>query len=210
MIGLGAVYVFAGMVFGAIAVMSAADRENPKRWVNASFWGLFAASFLFGDFFGDFGNGLVVFAMAALAGFAGLGLGRPETTSVEERRKLAREFRNRLFVPALAIPLVTLIGSLTLKFATVGGRPLFSWPAFVPVTFELGVLSAVLVGIAGLLCLTGLPRYHHPVFAVAAFARASTDRFFLCLLADDPHYATAAVRALLEPLQPESIQEVPR
>src|SRR6266436_6053261 len=75
MIGLGAVYLLAGFVFGAIAVLSAFDRANPKRWVNALFWGLFAVSFLFGDRFGDLGNGVLVLVMAALAGFIGLGLG---------------------------------------------------------------------------------------------------------------------------------------
>src|SRR5258706_8469428 len=125
MIGLPVVYVFAGIVFGAIAIFSAADRANPKRTVNALFRGLFAASFLFGDFFGDLGNGVLVLAMAALAGFGGLGLGQPKTTSLNERRALAREFKNRPFVPALAIPLGTLGGALSLKFSPRDTPPLF-------------------------------------------------------------------------------------
>jgi hypothetical protein len=92
----------------------------------------------------------------------------------------------------------------------VGGRPVFSWPAFVPVTFELGVLTAVLVGIVALLWRTGLPRYDHPVFAIANFARASSDRFFLCLQADDPRYDAITARAVLSAARPESIQEVPK
>ncbi|HWA11049.1 MAG TPA: DUF3341 domain-containing protein [Opitutaceae bacterium] len=91
----------------------------------------------------------------------------------------------------------------------VGGRPVFSWPAFVPVTFELGVLTAVLAGVVALLWRIGLPRYHHPVFAAAAFARASTDRFFLCLRADDPRYSAAAARDFFAALGPESLVEVP-
>ena len=143
MIGLPVVYVFAGIVFGAIAIFSAADRANPKRTVNALFWGLFAASFLFGDFFGDLGNGVLVLAMAALAGFAGLGLGEPKTTSLNERRALAREFKNRLFVPALAIPLVTLGGSLTLKFATLDGRPLFDPAQVTLIALSFAVIAAL-------------------------------------------------------------------
>ena len=60
MIGLPAVYLLAGIVFGAIAILSAFDRANPKRWANALFWGLFATSFLLGDYLGDLGNGVLV------------------------------------------------------------------------------------------------------------------------------------------------------
>jgi len=119
MIGLGAVYGITGVMFAIIAVMSAADRDNPKRWSNAGFWGLFAASFLFGDRLGDFGNGLLVLAMVAIAGTVGLGLARPATTAPEERQILARKFGNTIFMPALAIPVVTVIGSLTFKYSSL-------------------------------------------------------------------------------------------
>ncbi|HEY4248651.1 MAG TPA: DUF3341 domain-containing protein [Lacunisphaera sp.] len=92
----------------------------------------------------------------------------------------------------------------------VGGRPLFSWPAFVPVTFELGVLSAVIVGILTFLWRARLPRYDYPVFAVPQFSRASTDRFFFWLREDDPKYSPASALALLKSLKTESIAEVPR
>jgi hypothetical protein len=91
----------------------------------------------------------------------------------------------------------------------VGGRPLFSWPAFVPVTFELGVLTAVIVGILTFLWRARLPRYDYPVFSVPQFARASTDRFFFWLREDDPRYSPASAHGLLESLNPESIAEVP-
>lgn len=84
----------------------------------------------------------------------------------------------------------------------VGSRPVFSWPAFVPVTFELGVLTAVLVGIVAFLWRAGLPRYDHPAFASARFARASTDRFFLWLPAE-PKW-----RELLMAARAETIEEV--
>jgi uncharacterized membrane protein len=102
-------------MFAIVAAMSAADAANPKRIVNAGFWGLYATSFLAGDFLGDFGNGILVLAMAGLAAYPGLGIGSPKTTSPEERRLLARKYGNLLFVPSLAIPLVTLAGSFALK-----------------------------------------------------------------------------------------------
>lgn len=61
----------------------------------------------------------------------------------------------------------------------IGGRPLHSWPAFIPITFELTVLSAALSIVVGFLVLTGLPSPYHPVFALESFERASDDLFFL-------------------------------
>ena len=67
MIGIGPVYVLAGLMFAAMALMSARDSHNPRRWRNAAFWGLYAVSFLFGDLLGDMGNGILVLAMVAVA-----------------------------------------------------------------------------------------------------------------------------------------------
>jgi uncharacterized membrane protein len=138
MIGLPVVYVFAGLVFAAIAFLSARDTTNPKRWANAAFWGLFSLSFLAGDVLGDFGNGVLVLAMVLIAGTIGLGLGRSSSTSPEERQALSRRFGNRLFVPALIIAAVTLAGSLTLK-----NVPLFDPAQVTLVSLAIGVVFAL-------------------------------------------------------------------
>jgi uncharacterized membrane protein len=145
MIGLGVVYVFAGLVFAVIAFLSARDSANPKRWANAAFWGLFALSFLAGDWLGDFGNGLLVLAMVLVAGTVGLGFGRTASTRPEERRALARRFGNRLFVPALVIPAVTFGGSLTLKNVFVDGVPLFDPAQVTLVSLAIGVMLALIL-----------------------------------------------------------------
>jgi H+/Cl- antiporter ClcA len=62
----------------------------------------------------------------------------------------------------------------------VGGRPLNSWPAFVPLMFELTVLAASLTALVVMVGLNGLPRPHHPLFGNERFERATRDRFFLC------------------------------
>jgi hypothetical protein len=62
-----------------------------------------------------------------------------------------------------------------------GGRPLHSWPAFMLVPFALGILGATIAGLAAFLIACGLPRLHHPLFALDGFERASQDRFFLAL-----------------------------
>lgn len=91
----------------------------------------------------------------------------------------------------------------------VGGRPYLSWPSFIPITFEMMVLTTALTGLFGLMALCGLPRYHHPLFNSKAFDRASRDRFFLCIESVDPKYDAAATRAFLNGLHPVSVEEVP-
>ena len=121
MIGLEVLYVIGGAFFAAIAVLSARDATNPKRWKNTAFWGLFAVSFLFGSHLPDFANGLVVIAMVLTAGFGGLGLGLPATTGPEERRESALRLGNRLFLPALAIPITALAGTFLFKRPELAG-----------------------------------------------------------------------------------------
>ncbi len=92
----------------------------------------------------------------------------------------------------------------------IGGRPLNSWPMFIPITFELTILCAAFAAIIGMLALNKLPEPHHPVFNVSEFERASTDKFFLCIMANDPKFDLTATRKFLETLQPELISEVPQ
>ena len=90
----------------------------------------------------------------------------------------------------------------------VGGRPLHSWPAFIPITFELTVLFAAIAGLIGMLWLNGLPRPYHPVFNAPEFKLASQTRFFLCIEARDHVFRADEVRQLLREQSPISIVEV--
>ena len=91
----------------------------------------------------------------------------------------------------------------------IGGRPLDSWPLFVPVTFEMAVLGAAFAAFFSMLAANGLPRLRHPLFAVPEFDLAMRNRFFLCLRIDDPGFEMQRARELLQGLHPMRCVEVP-
>lgn len=122
------------------------------------------------------------------------------------------------------VPLLVLLGGLCGGIGTfaleyysavidypinVGGRPLDSWPAFVPAALEMAILFAALFGVVGMLALNGLPKLYHPVFNVTRFAAASRDGFFLVVTPEDTRFDIEGVRRLLDESAPLSIVEVP-
>jgi hypothetical protein len=121
------------------------------------------------------------------------------------------------------LPLIVLIGGLigciggyTLEYwssviaypVNIGGKPLHSWPAFIPVTFECTILAAALSCVLGMLALNGLPMPYHPVFSVPRFALASRNRFFLCIESKDPKFDIEGTRRFLETLNPREVTTV--
>lgn len=90
----------------------------------------------------------------------------------------------------------------------VGGRPLHSWPAFVPITFELTVLFAAFAAVLGMLAMNRLPKPYHPVFNVPEFKLASQTRFFLCIQSDEHVFDANEVREFFLSLTPISVREV--
>jgi hypothetical protein len=90
----------------------------------------------------------------------------------------------------------------------VGGRPLNSWPAFVPITFELIILFAAFAAVLGMFALNGLPQPYHPVFNAPNFEMASRSHFFLAIEARDPEFHPQLTRRFLENLGATQVSEV--
>lgn len=121
------------------------------------------------------------------------------------------------------LPLIVLVGGL-LGAATawsmqtyiaiwdfpinVGGRPLYSWPSFIVILFELTVLVASIFSFIGMLRLSGFPRPHHPLFGIPRFKSVTSDGFFLCVEARDPLFNPKRTTELLEELNPLEVWEV--
>ncbi|HEY8788047.1 MAG TPA: DUF979 domain-containing protein [Actinopolymorphaceae bacterium] len=141
-------YWLVGILFIGIAGQTAADRSNGKRIGSAVFWGLLGASFIYGSWVVKktapaWLLGIAVITMAVLAGLGFPGKGRQRTTTTAERVTFSRRFGNRLFVPALVIPVVAVIFGALLAKVDIGGKPLL----------ETGFATIIGLGVASLLAL---------------------------------------------------------
>jgi hypothetical protein len=125
--------------------------------------------------------------------------------------------RTRLPLVILIGGIIGCVGGFYLQYwcaavdypVNVGGRPVNSWPLFIPITFELTILCAALAAVIGLFALNRLPMPYHPLFNVPRFALATRDRFFLCIEATDAKFDLDATRQFLKSLSPKQIDDVP-
>lgn len=138
-------YLFwlAGAILALTAVMTLADRQHPKRWTSGLLWGLFSLVFLIGDRLPPAWVGAGVLLMAVLAGCGAVGSGHHASRPERETRASAGRLGNRLFIPALAIPVVTVIGSVLLKDVQIAGLPLLDPKNVTFVSLGLGALVAL-------------------------------------------------------------------
>lgn len=135
---------------------------------------------------------------------------------IEELAEAIGFRRNMVPLATLVCGLLGAAGGFALQYWTsaiayplnVGGRPLLSLPAFIPVTFECTILLASFGAFIGNLLMNQLPQPYHPVFNVPSFSRASQDRYFLCVKSDDPKFNDAETRAFLASLGAKEVSNV--
>jgi hypothetical protein len=133
------------------------------------------------------------------------------------------ELHHALDLPKSKLPLIVLLGGIcggltgfglqwyitVYNFPTnIGGRPLFSWPSYIVITFELTVLFAAIAATFGLLALCGFPTPYHPVFNAPGFERATRDGFFLCIESHDPLFDAEGTKSFLKKLDAKGVSEV--
>jgi uncharacterized membrane protein len=140
------VYWLTGLMMGGVAVVNARDGTNPRRLNNSVFWGIYAVTFLAGSHLPDIVNGFLVIAMVLAASIRGLGQGRKESATVEERGASAHRWGNKLFIPALAIPLVTVLGTFVFRKITVDGSPLVDVKQVTVISLAIATVVALALG----------------------------------------------------------------
>ena len=139
-------YILAGIFFAAWSLLSLRNGLIG----NAAFWGLLAASFFFGSHLSDFANGVLVLAMVAIAGIGGLKRSDPDTTTPDERAAFARRLGNKLFAPALIVPLTAVAGTLLYNYTPLSETGLFEERRETLLLFGIGVVAALIVAVVWL------------------------------------------------------------
>lgn len=148
MITLEHIYWLTGLMMAGVAIVNARDKTNPRRLNNTAFWGIYAVTFLAGSRLPDIVSGFLVIAMVLVASIRGLGQGRKEGATREELSASARKWGNKLFIPALTIPLITVLGTLIFKKITISGSPLVDVKQVTVISLAIATLIALGVGIA--------------------------------------------------------------
>ncbi|MDP9043859.1 MAG: DUF979 domain-containing protein [Pseudomonadota bacterium] len=136
-------YDLVGAILVVTAVMTLADRQHPRRYSSALFWGLYSLVFLVGDRLPPAWVGAGVVVMALIAAFGGVGIGHHVQRTPAQYLESARRLGNKLFVPALAIPVVTMIGTLAAAHLVMGGAPLLDPKNTTLVSLGVGCIVAL-------------------------------------------------------------------
>ena len=147
MISLSTLYVLTGLFFAAVALINAGDPDNPRRFRTAGFWGINAAILMFGALMSGFVAGCLVIVSAILAAFGGLGISNRPTHHQADRDAGAARFGYRLFIPALTVPAVTVIGTLAFAHIRIAGHPLFDTHNTTLIALGTGVVAALAIAL---------------------------------------------------------------
>lgn len=147
MITLEHIYWLTGLMMAGVSIVNWRDRSNPRRFNNTAFWGINAVTFLAGTYLPDVVSGFLVIGMVLVASIRGLGQGKGESATREEREASAIKWGNKLFIPALAIPVLTVLGTLLFKRITVGGSALVDVKQVTVISLAIATLIALTIGL---------------------------------------------------------------
>ncbi|KQP35273.1 DUF979 domain-containing protein [Pseudorhodoferax sp. Leaf274] len=136
-------YDLVGGILAVTALMTLADRQHSRRFSSAFFWGLYALVFLVGDSLPPVWVGVGVVVMALIAAFGGVGIGRHVERGAAQTLASVQRLGHKLFVPALAIPLVTMLGTVSAKYLVFGGVPLLDPKNTTLVSLGIGSVVAL-------------------------------------------------------------------
>ena len=148
MITLEHIYWLTGLMMAGVAIVNARDRSNPRRFNNTAFWGIYAVTFLVGSYLPDLASGFLVIGMVLVASIRGLGQSKSEGSSHEEREASARRWGNKLFIPALAIPVFTVLGTIVFKKITFNGSPLVDIKQVTVISLAIATIIALAIGMS--------------------------------------------------------------
>jgi len=140
------IYWLTGLMMAGVAIVNASDSSNPRRTNNTAFWGIYAVTFLAGSYLPDFANGLLLIAMVLAASVRGLGQGKGEANSRADREASASRWGNKLFIPALTIPVVTVLGNVFLKRITINGSALVDVKQVTVISLAIATIIALAIG----------------------------------------------------------------
>ncbi|HYU54359.1 MAG TPA: DUF979 domain-containing protein [Gemmatimonadaceae bacterium] len=146
MITLEHIYWLSGLMMAGVAIVNWRDRSNPRRFNNSAFWGVYGITFLVGTHLPDLVNGFLVIAMVLVASIRGLGQGSHVGDTQAEREASAKRWGNRLFVPALAIPLITVLGTVIFKRIAIHGVPIVDLKQVTVISLAIATLVALAIG----------------------------------------------------------------
>ncbi len=139
-------YWLAGAFFAFWSILSLRD----QHYGNSAFWGILAGSFFLGTHLSDWANGVLVLALVAIAGLGGLKRSEPETTTNDEREKLSQTFGNKLFIPALIVPITAVAGTLLYNYTPLSETGLFEPRRETLILFGIGVVIALIAAMVWL------------------------------------------------------------
>jgi len=145
MITLEHVYWLTGLMAAGVSIVNFRDKSNPRRLNNTAFWGIYATTFLAGSHLPDLASGFLVIGMVLVASVRGLGQGKQKTAREDEAAN-ARRWGNKLFLPALTIPVLTVLGTFWLKRIELDGAPIVDVKQVTVISLALATIVALAFG----------------------------------------------------------------